>query len=218
MLVRSSNVRSRSILPTSLRSVVCASCVDGEDVVGDAVRGALRVQHLEIQHAVHLHLHVVARDADLRRDIERHFLQRVLVADRRRRTAPGCGSPRRACPQSGPAVRRRTRFAAARRSPSSTTMINTTNASRLRKSDPPSIEALLIRPTGSARANRRTERSLFGNDRQRQSVHRGDARALARIERDVAGVARAPHRAAHFDAADHARRQPLLHDRQHADQ
>ena len=28
-----------------------------------------------------LHLHVVARDADLRRDIERHLLQRVLVAD-----------------------------------------------------------------------------------------------------------------------------------------
>ena len=39
------------------------------------------IEHLQIQHAVDLHLHVVARDADLRRDIERRFLQRVPVAD-----------------------------------------------------------------------------------------------------------------------------------------
>ena len=54
---------------------------DGEDVVGDAVRRALRVEDLEIQDAVHAHLHVVARDADLRRDVDRRFLQRMPVAD-----------------------------------------------------------------------------------------------------------------------------------------
>jgi hypothetical protein len=54
---------------------------DREDVVRDAVRRAFRIEDLEIQDAVHTDLHVVARDADLRRDIDRDFLQRVPVPD-----------------------------------------------------------------------------------------------------------------------------------------
>ena len=68
-------------MPTSLRSVVCASCDDREDVVRDAVRRPLGVEHLQVQDAVHAHLHVVARDADLRRDVDGLLLERVPVAD-----------------------------------------------------------------------------------------------------------------------------------------
>ena len=57
---------------------------------------------LQVEHAVDVHLHVVARDADLLRDVDRDFLQRVAVADRRRRTARGCGSRRRAWRDSVP--------------------------------------------------------------------------------------------------------------------
>ena len=54
---------------------------DREHVVGDAVRGAFGVEHLEVEHAVDLHLDVVARDADLRGDVGGGFLQRVAIAD-----------------------------------------------------------------------------------------------------------------------------------------
>ena len=54
---------------------------DGEQVVLDAVGGALRVEDLEVEHAVDADLDVVAGDADLLRDVERRFLERVLVAD-----------------------------------------------------------------------------------------------------------------------------------------
>jgi hypothetical protein len=43
--------------------------------------GELGVQHLQIQHAVDVDLHVVARDADLFRNFDRGFLQRALVGD-----------------------------------------------------------------------------------------------------------------------------------------
>src|SRR6185503_11540502 len=54
---------------------------DGEDVVRDSIRGALRVQDLEIQDAVDTHLHVVARNTDLLRNVDGPLLQRMLVAD-----------------------------------------------------------------------------------------------------------------------------------------
>ena len=68
-------------MPISLRSLVWASCDDREEVVGDAVRRALGVQHLQVQHAVDADLHVVARDADLLGDVDRLLLERVPVAD-----------------------------------------------------------------------------------------------------------------------------------------
>jgi hypothetical protein len=55
---------------------------DREKIVGDAVRRALGVHHLQVEHAVDVHLHVVLRDADLLRDVEGGLLQRVAVADR----------------------------------------------------------------------------------------------------------------------------------------
>ena len=54
---------------------------DREHVVGDAVRRALRIQHLQVEDAVDADLHVVARDADLRRDVDGDLLERVAVAD-----------------------------------------------------------------------------------------------------------------------------------------
>ena len=48
---------------------------DREAVVGDAVGRALRVEHLQVQHAVDADLHVVARDADLLRDVDRLLLE-----------------------------------------------------------------------------------------------------------------------------------------------
>src|SRR5207249_9851639 len=55
---------------------------DREQVVVDAVGGALGVQHLQIEHAVHVYLHVVPGDADLLRDFARVLLEGVPVADR----------------------------------------------------------------------------------------------------------------------------------------
>jgi hypothetical protein len=52
-----------------------------EVIVGDAVRGARRVEHLQVQHTVDADLHVVFRDADLLGDIERLLLQAVAVGD-----------------------------------------------------------------------------------------------------------------------------------------
>ena len=54
---------------------------NGEQIVRDAVGRPLRIQHLEIQHAIDANLHVVARNADLRRNVEGDLLQRVAVAD-----------------------------------------------------------------------------------------------------------------------------------------
>src|SRR6185369_11378610 len=54
---------------------------NGEVVVRNAVRRARRVEHLQIQHAVDTDLHVVLRDADLLRNVDRTFLQVVLVGD-----------------------------------------------------------------------------------------------------------------------------------------
>src|SRR5438093_10723997 len=55
---------------------------DSEEVVRDPVRGAFRIQDLEIEHAVYVHLDVVAGDADLRGNIDGRFLERVPVTDR----------------------------------------------------------------------------------------------------------------------------------------
>jgi hypothetical protein len=54
---------------------------DREAVVGDAVRSAAGIQHLQVQHAVDAHLDVVPGDADLFGDIERFLLERVPVRD-----------------------------------------------------------------------------------------------------------------------------------------
>src|SRR5688572_7102012 len=54
---------------------------DREPVVGDAVGGPARVQHLHVEHAVDADLDVVARDADLLRDVHRLLLEVVLVGD-----------------------------------------------------------------------------------------------------------------------------------------
>jgi len=39
---------------------------DAEVIVGDAIRGALGVEHLQVKHAIHGNLDVVSRDTDLR--------------------------------------------------------------------------------------------------------------------------------------------------------
>jgi hypothetical protein len=52
---------------------------DGGDVVGRTIRGAHRIGDLEIQDAIHLQLRIVLGDADLRRHIQRNFLEHVLV-------------------------------------------------------------------------------------------------------------------------------------------
>jgi transposase len=52
---------------------------DRLDVVRRAVRGELRIDHLEVDDPVHGELGVVLGDADLLRNVERDFLQRVLV-------------------------------------------------------------------------------------------------------------------------------------------
>src|ERR1700730_14896745 len=41
----------------------------------------MRVEHLHVQNAVHTHLDVVARDADLLGDVDRDFLEAVPVGD-----------------------------------------------------------------------------------------------------------------------------------------
>ena len=81
MWARSSNVLSSSIFPISLRSVVLSKLGDRKHVIPDAVGGALCVKHFEVQDAVHPHLHVVTRDADLFRDVQGRLFQRVAVAD-----------------------------------------------------------------------------------------------------------------------------------------
>ena len=54
---------------------------DRKHVIPDSVGGALGVKHFEVQDAVHPHLHVVTRDADLFRDVQGRLFQRVAVAD-----------------------------------------------------------------------------------------------------------------------------------------
>jgi hypothetical protein len=54
---------------------------DGEHVVGRPIAREPRIDHLVVDDPVHGELRVVARDADLLRDVERHFLQRMLVRD-----------------------------------------------------------------------------------------------------------------------------------------
>src|SRR5581483_5084021 len=55
---------------------------DREEIVGHAVRGALRIHDLQVEDPVDVYLDVVLRDADLLRDIDRALLQRVPIADR----------------------------------------------------------------------------------------------------------------------------------------
>src|SRR5262249_46378280 len=54
---------------------------DRELVARDAVRRLAGVQDLQIENAVDPDLHVVLGDADLLRDIDRVFLEAVLVGD-----------------------------------------------------------------------------------------------------------------------------------------
>ena len=41
----------------------------------------MRIHHLHVQHRIHAHLHIVAGDADLFGNIDRDFLEAVLVGD-----------------------------------------------------------------------------------------------------------------------------------------
>ena len=50
-------------------------------VVGDSVRGTLRIEDLEVQNAVDRDLHVVLRDANLLGHVDRALLQRMPVAN-----------------------------------------------------------------------------------------------------------------------------------------
>src|SRR5688572_3115022 len=50
-------------------------------MVGNAVGSALRIQNLQIKHAVHANLDVVARDTDLLGNVHCLFLQGMSVAD-----------------------------------------------------------------------------------------------------------------------------------------
>ena len=43
---------------------------NGEAVIGDAVGGEMRIEHLHVEHRIDADLHVVARDADLLGDVE----------------------------------------------------------------------------------------------------------------------------------------------------
>ena len=52
---------------------------DREAEISDAVGGEMRIEHLHVQHGVHPHLHVVAGDANLFRDVDRDFLETVPV-------------------------------------------------------------------------------------------------------------------------------------------
>ena len=52
---------------------------DREAVVGDPVGGQMRIEHLHVEHRVDADLDVVARDADLLRDVDGDFLQAVPV-------------------------------------------------------------------------------------------------------------------------------------------
>ena len=52
---------------------------DRKHVVGNAVRRALRIKHLQIQHAVYGHLYIVARNACLLSNVGGQFFQTVLV-------------------------------------------------------------------------------------------------------------------------------------------
>ena len=54
---------------------------DGEAVIGDAVGGQVRIEHLHVEDRVDADLDVVARDADLLGDIEGLLLQAVPVGD-----------------------------------------------------------------------------------------------------------------------------------------
>src|SRR5690606_40085584 len=54
---------------------------DREAIVGDAIGRHARIEHLQVQHAVDADLHVVLRDADLLRNVERLLLEVVLVCD-----------------------------------------------------------------------------------------------------------------------------------------
>jgi len=55
---------------------------DREEEVADAVRRSLGVHHFHVEDAVHVHLDVVLRDADLLRNVGCRLLQRMAVADR----------------------------------------------------------------------------------------------------------------------------------------
>ena len=50
-----------------------------EGKVGDTVGCALRIHHLQVEHTIDPDLDVVARDADLFRDVEGQFLEAVFV-------------------------------------------------------------------------------------------------------------------------------------------
>ena len=80
MLVRSSNVRSSSILPTSLRIVVCAS-EKWRNYNRRFRRSALRIEHSQIKHSIDADLHIVASDADLLWNIYSDFLEAVPITN-----------------------------------------------------------------------------------------------------------------------------------------
>src|SRR3970040_1378083 len=54
---------------------------DREEIIRHTVRGPLGIHDLEVQHPVHMDLHVVAGDAHLLGDIHGHFLERMAVTD-----------------------------------------------------------------------------------------------------------------------------------------
>jgi hypothetical protein len=68
-------------LPDLAAEVRLGELRDREQVVGHPVRRALGVHHLEVEDSVDADLDVVARDADLLRDVDRALLEGMLVAD-----------------------------------------------------------------------------------------------------------------------------------------
>ena len=54
---------------------------DGGEIIRGAIAGACGVGDLVIQHAIHLHLGVVARDTDLRRDVDGKLGETVAIGD-----------------------------------------------------------------------------------------------------------------------------------------
>src|SRR5688500_5246934 len=96
----------------------------------------------------------------------------------------------------------------------------TTNASKPKKISPPSMTLLISgRQPSGRQAVRSNERSILLRDNcECEAVYPCHARTLPGIERDAAGVARAPRRAAHFHFSDHPRRQAFLGDGEISDQ
>ncbi len=132
-------------------------------------------------------------------NVDRLLLERVLVADRRRRTARGGESRRSACRDSARAARRRRRSAAARRPPSCRERTATSSATRTKTMSAPSMSTSLRTDVEHESLDRDDAAALTGGERHRRhvaDVPGGAAQLGASVaaRRDVARTASPPRR------------------------